>query len=72
MSYINDLRLLRKNKLLLELQDLGFDYSIDEYGTCANKGGDVIFEADTIEDINNELESMIDEIRSERRMAWSD
>jgi len=58
--------------LLEELRVLGFDYSVDEYGTCANIIGDVIFTSDTLEETSEQLQFMLDEIRNERRMAWSD
>jgi len=64
--------LVYMNELLEELRVLGFDYSIDEYGTCSNIMGDVIFEADTISEINGELEDMIYEIKLSTVLSWSD
>ena len=68
---MND-KLEYKNELLRELQELGYEYSIDEYGTCSDIIGDVIFEADTIEEINGELQGMIDEIKLSITLSWRD
>ena len=64
--------LVYMNELLEELRVLGFDYSIDEYGTCSNIMGDAIFEADTLGEINGELEGMIDEIKLSITLSWRD
>ena len=58
------------NDRLEHLRILGYDYSIDEYLTCDNIMGDVIFQSDSVEDAIAELDYMIDEIQDSISARW--